>query len=331
MTYFGISNWTFQIGRLNILMDGYLTRIPQASFSGGGGGLARTTAGYPIDRVAVDRANRVLGGPPAGPINLILTGHSHFDHSFDTPYWAKLTGARVIGSQTTCYQLRALGVPESQCSVINGGETIRLDAFTTVRVVRWNHSGTHDTNPEQHDPVELTAVPTPDAAGNLRGGVAEDFPNGGGTRGYLFTVRTAAAKPLTFFVTNSASATDLAEDIVVDGRDYGSPLASLTKAMADARLTGVDAWFATGGVPVAELTLPIVRPKVYVANHLGNFFAPLEAGMTAPLNDPPLVRYLERQNVGLVAPTQYFDAFVLDAKGLRPVDNAAMKAAYGFR
>jgi hypothetical protein len=58
-----------------------------------------------------------------------------------------------------------------------------------MRVVRWNLSGDHASNPEQHDPVELTAVPHPDTAtSGLRAGVAEDFPNGGGNRGFLFVV-----------------------------------------------------------------------------------------------------------------------------------------------
>ena len=147
MTWFGISNWTFKIGDLNILMDGYMSRIPQSYFSGGGGGLAVTTAAWPINKPEVDKVNGVLAADPGTPINLILTGHSHFDHSFDTPYWAKKTGAQVVGSATTCYQVRALGVPEEQCKPVYGGETIVLNRYVTMRVVRWNHSGTHETKP----------------------------------------------------------------------------------------------------------------------------------------------------------------------------------------
>ncbi len=58
-----------------------------------------------------------------------------------------------------------------------------------MRVVRWNHSGDPAKNREQHDPVELEAIPRQDpATGGLKAGVAEDFPNGGGNRGFLFTV-----------------------------------------------------------------------------------------------------------------------------------------------
>ncbi len=330
-TYFGIANWTFQIGKLNIMMDGYMTRIPQNYFSGGGGGLAFTKAAYPIDKTAVDKVNATLAATPGTPINVILTGHSHFDHSFDTPYWAKLTGAQVIGSQTTCYQAQALGVPARQCTMVNGGETIVLNDYVTMRVVRWNHSGTHATNPEQHDPVELIGPPTPDASGNLKGGVAEDFPNGGGNRGYLFTVKTSDTKQITFFVTNSGAPADLNQDSLTNGVvNFGSPLASLTKAMSDAKLSGVDLWIGAGGAPVATLTVPILHPKVFVPNHLGDFYQPFERGLTSPFNDATLSTYLTQQTIGLTAPTQYLDAWVLDANGFRAVDNTAMKAKYGF-
>ena len=121
-------------------------------------------------------------------MNLLLTGHSHWDHSFDTATWSKLTGARIIGSKTTCLQSQAEGVPAERCRAVFGRETIPLAEGVTMRVVRWNHSGDPAVNPEQHNPVELAAVPVPDpATGGLRAGVAEDFPNGGGNRGFLFT------------------------------------------------------------------------------------------------------------------------------------------------
>lgn len=330
MTWFGISNWTFKIGGLNILMDGYTTRIPQDYFYGGGGGLAYTRAAWPIDRAGVDRLNSVLKASPGSPVNLLITGHSHFDHSFDTPYWARLTGAPVVGSRTTCYQVQALGIPARQCTTVYGGEKIALNKYVTMRVVRWNHSGTHETNPEQHDPIELQKVPTPDGGGNLRGGVAEDFPNGGGNRGYLFTVATANARQLTFFVTNSGAAQDLDADSITDGINYGKPLDSLRKAMTDAGLGAVDVWIGAGGQPVAALALPILKPKAYIPNHLGSFYVPFQLGNTTPFNDAALTSYLAACNVALVPPNQYLDAWVLDADGFRQVDNAAMKQVYSF-
>lgn len=330
LTWFGISNWVIKIGDLDIMMDGYMTRIPQDNFYGGGGGLAYTRTAWPIDKAAVDKIHGALrAGPGGGQVDLLLTGHSHFDHSFDTPYWAQVTKAPVIGSKTTCLQVQALGVPPTQCTSMQGGEAIPLNNYVTMRVVRWNHSGTHETNPEQHDPVELQAVPVPDGNGNLRGGVAEDFPNGG-NRGYLFTVKTAGNGQLTFFVTNSGAAQDLDTDVVIGGKTYGAPLDSLRMTMQSALLDSVDLWIGAGGQPVAALTLPVLKPKAFVPNHLGSFYAPFEQGNTTPFNDATLTSYLASNNVNLVRPAQYLDAWVLDANGVRPVDNSAMKQAYGF-
>ena len=111
-----------------------------------------------------------------------------------------------------------------------------------MRVVRWNHSGDPSVNPEQHNPVELKSVPVQDpATGGLRAGVAEDFPNGGGNRAYLFTVDGPDGR-FSWFFNNSASAVDLHVPIVVDGVDHGAPIENLKAAMKDAKLTSVDLW-----------------------------------------------------------------------------------------
>ena len=123
----------------------------------------------------------------------------------------------------------------------------------------------------------------------------------------------------------------LTQDSLTNGVvNFGAPLASLTKAMSDAKLAGVDLWIGAGGAPVASLTVPVLNPKVYVPNHLGNFFLPFEQGLTPAFSDPTLATYLTGAKIALVPPVQYLDAFVLDANGFRAVDNASMKAKYGF-
>jgi hypothetical protein len=325
MTWFGVSNWTFQIGRLNILVDGYVTRIPSDNFYGEGSGLASTKAAWPIDKARVEKVHAVLSAAPGQPIDLILSNHSHFDHSFDTPYWARLTGARVIGPRSTCYQVQALGVPASQCTAVYGGETFSLDEFVTVRVVRWSHNHLPGGTPAENAAVELAAVPTPDAQGHLKAGITEDFPNGGGSRGYLFTVRTADGRTLAFFITNTGDAGDLLQDSVTDGIHYGTPMASLGRAMSGSKLSGVDLWIGAGGAATEAVVTPVLKPKVFLPNHLGRFAAPFERGMTTPHNDPKTDAYLAQQGIGLAFPTQFFDAWELDAEGVRKVDNTAMK------
>src|SRR5205814_5005984 len=130
MTWMSIANMYYEIGSLKIITDGYISRIPQGEFYGGGGGLARTHDPYKPDVTAVTRVMQALGG--ASSINLLLTGHSHFDHSFDTATWSRLTGARIIGPITTCYQAMAEKIPSSRCTAVYGGELLALADGVTL-------------------------------------------------------------------------------------------------------------------------------------------------------------------------------------------------------
>src|SRR5262245_25839349 len=116
ITWMSISNVYYELGSLRILTDGYITRLPQSAFSGGGGGLATTRQPFKPDVPAVARVLTAIGGPPS--VNLLLTGHSHFDHSFDTATWSRLTGARIVGSKTTCLQAVAETIPVDRCTAV---------------------------------------------------------------------------------------------------------------------------------------------------------------------------------------------------------------------
>src|SRR5438552_635596 len=157
ITWMSIANMYYEIGGRGIITDGYFSRIPQDQFYGGGGGLARTHMAYKPDVDAVTRVLNALGGKRK--ISLLLTGHSHFDHSFDTATWSKLTGAEIIGSKTTCFQVMAEHLSARRCRAVYGGEKIVVADHVTMWVIRWNHSGDPATNPEQHNAVELHSIP----------------------------------------------------------------------------------------------------------------------------------------------------------------------------
>jgi len=328
ITWMSISNMYYELGSLNIITDGYITRLPQSDFFGGGGGYAQTRRAHKPDVAAVTRVMKALGTPTR--VNLLLTGHSHWDHSFDTATWAKLTGARIIGSKTTCLQAQAEGVPAERCRSVAGRETIPLAEGVTLRVIRWNHSGDPAVNPEQHNPVELDTVPVPDPrSGGLRAGVAEDFPNGGGNRAFLFTVDGSDGR-FAWFFNNSASAVDLHVPVVVGGVDYGAPIENLKLAMRDARLTSVDLWIGSSALAVARLVVPVLRPKAYLPVHWDGLWGAFDAGAPKPYADAALEDFLKTSGVGLVRPAQYMDKWRLDRTGVRPVPNAEVKKALGF-
>ncbi len=328
ITWMSISNMYYELGSLDIVTDGYISRLPQGEFFGGGGGYARTRRPLAPDVRAVTRVVNALGGPTR--VNLLLTGHSHWDHSFDTATWSKLTGARIIGSKTTCLQTQAEGVPPERCRIVSGGEAIALTEGVTMRVVRWNHSGDPAVNPEQHSPVELSTVPVRDpATGGLRAGVAEDFPNGGGNRAYLFTVDGPQGR-FAWFFNNSASPVDLHLPVVVDGVNYGAPIDNLERAMRDATLTSVDLWIGSSAVDVAKLIVPVLRPKAFLPVHWDGLWSAFEAGVPKPYSDAALEAFLETSGVAIVRPVQYMDKWRLDRGGVRPVPNIEVKKALGF-
>jgi len=331
MTWMSIANWYFRIGDKRIVMDGYITRVPENLFIPSPvfpkDMYTFTKAPYGVDLAAITKVRDAMLG--SDKVDLLLAGHAHWDHSWDTPAWSRLTGAPMMGSLSACLQARAQGVAEAQCRIVSGGEKFDLGDGITMRVVRWNHSG-DATNPIQHFGRELYRPPVPDpATGGLRAGVGEDYPNGGGNRAFLFTVENAEGK-LAFFVNNSASAFDLDKDVIVDGVSFGSPLGNLAAAMKDAGITQVDAWIGTGGLPVAQLVVPVLKPKAYLPNHWDGLFNPFWPGMPYPFKDDALRTYLDGQKIMLVPETQYFDKFVLTRSGVAADGNAAVKGKLGF-
>jgi glyoxylase-like metal-dependent hydrolase (beta-lactamase superfamily II) len=328
ITWMSITNTYYELGKLGIVTDGYFTRIPHAAFLGGGSGLARTRQPYKPDMETIRRVLKAIGGP--SHINVLLTGHSHFDHSFDIGAWASLTRADIFGPPTTCFQVQAENIPAKRCHALYGHEAIHLSEGVTMRVVRWNHSGDPARNPEQHNPVELTAIPHPDpTTGGLRPGVTEDFPNGGGTRAFLFIVDGPRGR-FSWFYQDSASAIDLDVPIVVDGINYGAPIENLKTAMKDAGIDSVDLWIATGGAAVAKLVLPVLRPKAYIPTHFDDYYAPFLAGLSGAFSDQELEDILAKSNVKLITPRQYMDKWRLDRHGMRPLANTAVKKALGL-
>jgi len=326
LSWLSITNVYFQIGSLDVLLDGYITRIPESAFTDQG--LIHSRYAVRPDSVAVARVLTALGGPSS--VNLLLSGHSHFDHSFDTALWSRLTGARIIGPRSTCYQAIAQQIEASRCAVVQGGEKFELADGVTLRVVRWNHSGDPAVNPVQHNPSELRAVPVRDSStGGLHPGLGEDFPNGGGARAYLLTVRTPS-RMLSVFIQNTASPVDLHLPVVVDGVSYGAPLDNLRAAMRDAGLTSVDLWIATGGERVATLLLPVLAPKAYLPVHWDGQYSPFSSGVPAPFADNALETQLGRAGVTLLRPVQYMDKWRLDATGVHAISNDAVKQALGF-
>lgn len=328
ITWMSISNMFYQLGTFGVVTDGYISRVPKDIFFGATTGMAQTHTAQKPDMAAVSRVLAALGGPRN--VQLLLTGHSHFDHSFDTAAWSRVAGAPIIGSRTTCYQAIAQQIPASRCTIVNGGEHFQIADGVTMWVVRWNHSGDPAVNPDQHNAVELDSVPHPDpVSGGLHVGLQEDFPNGGGNRAYLFTVDGPSGR-YSWFFQNSASAVDLQVPIVIGGVDYGAPLENLKVAMRAAGLSSVDLWIGTGGAELSKLVVPVLKPRTFIPVHWDGLWNSFEGGVTAPYSDSATETFLRDAGVSVLVPRQYMDKWRLSRSGVVAVENAEVKRALGF-
>lgn len=297
MTWFGITNWHYQIGSLGLMLDGAV------SFQSAGVAAVRKQE---INKGLVDRVHDAL--TRNGPIDILLLGHHHNDHSIDTPYWAAKTNARLFAPKEACDEAIKYGAPADRCTALVGGETFRLDRFVTMHVVRWNHS------------VTYACKPTPNV----------DFR----TYGFLFTVE-APRKRLSFFVSNSGAGAEIMKDRVDDGINRGSPIGNLHNAARAAKIQQIEVWQAgpeTSLVAQARIVVPAFVPKYFLPHHMGNRGGfDILGGMHYPYQSAPLLKaFLESRNVPQVVPTNYFDAWMYDAKGLRQIDNSKVKAALGL-
>jgi hypothetical protein len=294
MTWFGITNWHYQIGDLGIMLDGAV------SFRSDGLGKQA------INKEMVDKVHDAL--KKEGSIDVILLGHKHADHSLDSPYWALKTKARYFAPAEACADAVAYGVAAGQCMPIVGGETIRLNQYVTMRVVRWNHSITYACRPSPNLLFK--------------------------TYGFLITV-DAPGKQLSFFVSNSGAGAEIMKDRIDDGVNRGSPIGNLFKAARDAGITSFDVWQAgpeTSLVAQARIVVPAFVPKYFIPHHMGNRGGyDLVGGMHYPYQSAPLLAaFLKSWDVPQVVPQNYFDAWAYDASGLKAVENSAVKAALGL-
>ncbi len=118
VTFLGVATLLFDDGETAIMTDGYFTRISREQMALG-------------DPIAPDQALVAAGLQRVGVDRLaaVMTVHSHFDHSLDTPVVAKLTGATVVGSRSTANIARGWGLDETQIKEVVNGDSMRFGDF----------------------------------------------------------------------------------------------------------------------------------------------------------------------------------------------------------
>jgi len=112
VTWLGTAGFRVEYGGHTLLLDPYLSRP----------GLRKTLAGPLVPDVEAIRRH-------APRADVIVAGHSHSDHILDIPEIARLTGARVLGSDSTSNLCRGYGLPASQILEVEADQAVEAGPF----------------------------------------------------------------------------------------------------------------------------------------------------------------------------------------------------------
>ncbi|MFK8161223.1 MAG: MBL fold metallo-hydrolase [Lewinella sp.] len=139
LKYLGTAGWEITDGTITVLIDPYISRVKLGTGPG---------VNPEDDRATVMRDDYFVSDTLQidtliSDVDFILVHHSHFDHLSDVPYIARVTGAKVIGTETTCNILRAYGIDDDQLYPVKGGEDYQFENFS-VRVIPSIHSALNE-------------------------------------------------------------------------------------------------------------------------------------------------------------------------------------------
>jgi hypothetical protein len=297
MTWFGITNWHYQIGSVGILLDG-------ETMNGGGPNAASVAKAY----ASLQRG---------GTIDVILVGHDHGDHSAQIPEWAKQTGKPIYAPGTVCTKLVAAGLPASQCTTLLGGEKLELGRHVDVHVVRWVHSVDCDElsngtgGPETFGFLIVARTNKKDETLNV---FVSDSGAGGPD---LTTPRVANG------ITYGSPLSNLNAAVKAAGLTH----LDVWQGGPESRMV----YQARAVVPAFDVRTFMPHHLNSRANAQSRFS--LTYGMHYPysIDDQPKLRdFLAASGVPQIFPTNYFDKWVYSKDGIATTANAAAKADWGL-
>ncbi len=120
LTYLGVAGWQIEAAGKVVITDPYLSRPTDP------------------DAPLVPDAAAIAAHTPARA-DLVVVGHSHYDHLLDAPAVALRTGAQLLGSASTTRVGRASGVADERLITVKGGEDFAMDGFS-LRAIPSLHS-----------------------------------------------------------------------------------------------------------------------------------------------------------------------------------------------
>jgi len=233
-------------------------------------------------------------------VDAVLCGHSHYDHIVDAPRIAQLSGARLVGSASTCAWGRREGLPERQLVQVPDTGALVQVGDVEVRFV-----------PSRHGRAILGRVPAP--------GVVHGTPR---RAGFVWSYRMGGvfglllhAPGVTLYHNGSA---DLL-DAELDGERADVLLACLAGRQHTDNYVG--------------RLVSALSPSLVVPSHHDAFFAPLERGLhlLPGIDVEGFVSEVHlRSSRATVITPDYLETIAIpsgDARGAVIEDDAATRAA----
>jgi len=114
VTFLGTSSFLIQTSKANVLIDGYFTRTRLNLFRGVEPDAERVSKvlcglGIALKDLSFlsDETNRERCLANHTQLDVVIPMHGHFDHALDAPLIAALTGADLVGDNSTCQIYRA--------------------------------------------------------------------------------------------------------------------------------------------------------------------------------------------------------------------------------
>ncbi|MEI8082828.1 MAG: MBL fold metallo-hydrolase [Actinomycetes bacterium] len=142
VTFLGVSTLLLDDGQTAIMTDGFFSRPGKFAVIGG--------------KIAPDRAvvAAALQRADVTKLAAVVCAHSHYDHALDSPVVAELSGAVVVGSESTANICRGADLPADQIHVATAGLPMQFGDFK-VTLVESLHT------PKAHYPgkIEQPVVP----------------------------------------------------------------------------------------------------------------------------------------------------------------------------
>jgi L-ascorbate metabolism protein UlaG (beta-lactamase superfamily) len=129
-TWLGVTALLLRDGDRAILIDPFFSRPPGLL------NMALNRAIAPDEALIANWLKR-LG---VEKLDAVLVSHSHFDHAMDAGVVARMTGATLLGSESTLNIGRGAGLPEAQLKRVTAGEVLPFEPFR-ITFLESRHAG----------------------------------------------------------------------------------------------------------------------------------------------------------------------------------------------